>query len=108
MKKTVALWMGLLVSTFGNSAFANFQKMNIKKIQGQISRSNANWRAKESWVTRLSEDEIQRILGLRTLPQGDLDFESMSSKKQGTSTSGPCDESGKLWELRCFCDGGHS
>ncbi|MBI3556151.1 MAG: hypothetical protein HY074_07800 [Deltaproteobacteria bacterium] len=61
---------------FATSAFAaDSQKIiDVKTVQGWITQKHANWRAKESWVSRLPKEDIQRMLGLQKPPQGTLDF----------------------------------
>jgi C1A family cysteine protease len=79
MKITKAQWMGvLLVGVSGASAFASAQKVvDVQSVQKELTRSHATWQAKESWVTKLSGDEIHRMLGLREVPKGQLDFQSI-------------------------------
>jgi hypothetical protein len=78
MKIKKGLWTGLVVVAFGTIAFADVQKsLKIQKIQSEISKKQANWQPRESWVTRLSGVDIHRMLGLQKLPQGQLDFEAL-------------------------------
>ncbi len=85
MKIVKVLGMELLVGVLvGTSAFAQSQKViDIQSVQNQIAQKHLNWRAKESWITRLSKVELKRMLGLKSSPQGTLDFESMGIFKHG-------------------------
>lgn len=69
----------MLLGAFASSAaFADTQKViNINEVQGWIAQKHANWRAKETWVSRLSKDELKRMFGLQRAPQGRLDYEGM-------------------------------
>ncbi len=84
MKKKIGHGFGLLVGmVLSTSAFsasniaANF--IDIQSVRNSIKKENAQWQAKESWVTHLSQSDIQRMLGLKTPPQGTLDFEGLST-----------------------------
>lgn len=69
------------VSSVSFSAFGDTQKnirvVDVKSVQEEIAKTHAAWRAKESWVTNLSQDDIHRMLGLQRAPTGRLDFEAM-------------------------------
>ena len=78
MKILKALGMGLLVGGAGVSAFADSQKVvDIQSVQNAIAREHAEWHAQENWVSRLSHEELQRMLGLQRGPQGNLDYDSI-------------------------------
>ncbi len=64
---------------FGASALAaDSQKIiDVKTVQGWITQKHANWHAKESWVSKLPKEDIQRMLGLQKPPQGTLDFSAV-------------------------------
>ena len=84
--RSQGLWIGLLVGAFGFSAYADNQKVvEVQSVQGWISKTHANWRAKESWVTRLSKSEIQRMLGVKKVTEGKLSYES--SARHGLDTA---------------------
>ncbi|MGK5087584.1 C1 family peptidase [Bdellovibrionota bacterium FG-2] len=79
MKKKNGHGFGLLVGmVLSTSAFSATNIIDIQSVQNSIKKANAAWQAKESWVTHLSQAEIQRMLGLQTPPQGTLDFEGLS------------------------------
>src|SRR5258708_6819659 len=84
MKKQTALWMGLLVGAFGSIAVADSQRVvDVKSIQGLLEQTHAGWRAKESWVTRLSKDEIHRLLGVEKVTEGTLDYRGLNLRLDG-------------------------
>ncbi|MBI3543351.1 MAG: hypothetical protein HY075_08785 [Deltaproteobacteria bacterium] len=59
-----------------NAALADAQKaIDVQTVQRELVAKHATWQAKESWVSRLSEDELKRMMGLQKPPQGRLDFE---------------------------------
>jgi C1A family cysteine protease len=77
--------MGLLVGAFGVTAFAaDSQKVvDVTSVQKVLEQTHATWHAKESWVTRLSKDEIHRMLGLKKAPVGTLDYEGIRTQSNG-------------------------
>ncbi|MEO5968470.1 MAG: C1 family peptidase [Bdellovibrionia bacterium] len=78
MKIKKGLWTGLVVVAFGTIAFADVQKsLKIQKIQNEISKKQANWQPRDSWITKLSGTDLNTMLGLQKLPQGQLDFETI-------------------------------
>src|SRR6185437_13249958 len=50
---------------------------SVKSVQAMIAAKHAHWRAKDSWMSRLSKDDIHRMLGLREVPVGTLNYESL-------------------------------
>ncbi len=54
---------------------------------GLLAWAGFNAHAKESWVTQLPREEIQRMLGLQRPPQGRLDFEPAPSMTDVTRES---------------------
>src|SRR3954468_1602680 len=82
MKKLNVFLISLMMGAFGVSAHADTSKVvDVKTVQKWIVQKHANWRAKESWVTHLSEAELERMLGLKTPPKGRLDYESARVKE---------------------------
>src|SRR4051812_6353002 len=77
MKIKTVLGMGLLVGSFVSSAFADTQSVDVNAVQAAIAKAHAGWRAKPTWVSQLPKDQIKRMLGLKALPKGNLDFESI-------------------------------
>lgn len=65
--------------------------INVREVQGWINKTHASWQAKESWVTRLSEAELKRMLGLQKPPQGLLDFESLPEHGRGPTSPSQID-----------------
>jgi C1A family cysteine protease len=64
----------LFIST---TAFANTQNVvDIKAVQQSIKANKLDWKAKASWVTKLSRAELKRMLGQQKAPTGSLEFES--------------------------------
>jgi C1A family cysteine protease len=58
----------LMAVAMGSSAFA---AMDVDSINKTLQEKNATWTAKRSWVTDLSQSEVQRMLGvkdMKTLP----------------------------------------
>jgi len=74
--------MGLLLwGTFAGQVRADSQKVvDINEVRARIAAEHAGWRAGESWVTRLSRDEVKNLLGLSYEPQGTLDFEAAGAR----------------------------
>lgn len=72
------MWVGTLGVSAG---FAASPKMvGVKEVQEWIVKEHANWRAKDSWLTRLSESDVQRMFGLQHMPTGSLDFSGIQAK----------------------------
>jgi Rieske Fe-S protein len=81
-----AIWFGFAFLILGANAQAATKSkaaVDVLKVQAKIQQSKALWQAKNSWVTKLSTDEIKRMLGLKELPKGQLDFESVGSLGAG-------------------------
>lgn len=82
--------MGLLVGLFvlgaqGSLAFAETQKMiDVQSVQNVLNQTGASWTAKHSWVTDLTQPEMQRLMGVQKPPQGNLDFEATGTSILGT------------------------
>ncbi len=68
MKKYTRINLCLLVVFLSNVALADTVQQSIKK-------ANLGWRAKESWLTRLSKRDFRRLLGQQKPPTGTLNFE---------------------------------
>jgi hypothetical protein len=79
MKKTNRLWALLLGAVWASFAFADYQPViDAREVQASISRAHADWKAKESWVTRLSREDLNRLLGLKNPPRGSLQPDPMN------------------------------
>jgi hypothetical protein len=58
-------------------AYADDSVLNagkINEINQQIQKSGAQWRAKETWVSKLSQTDFKRMLGSNSQPKGKLDY----------------------------------
>lgn len=63
MKKSLLLGLSLI----SLSAFAT---VNVQNVQNEIRKQNANWIAKPTSVTGLSDIEVKRLLGSKDMPVG--------------------------------------
>ena len=77
-KPGMAVWKLLLRVSVGCLTLnaANAGALDAKIIQGKIREAGADWQAKDTWVSRLSDSEKKRMLGLGYPVRKQLDFES--------------------------------
>ncbi len=67
MKKILAIGLAL-------ASMSVFSAVNVAHIQAELKKSNANWIARETSVTNLSDIETKRLLGSTEMPKGDALF----------------------------------
>src|SRR4051812_48610923 len=84
----IKITLGIVVlGILATSAFAESQRaIELNTVRNSIAKANAQWNPKESWVSKLPLEDLQRMLGLRELPRGTLDFESVRTR-HGRATS---------------------
>ena len=74
------------------SALASAQQaVHIESVNQALRLTNAKWKAKENWVSRLSKPEIQRMLGVKELPDMNIEFAVPEKKGPPVSVSGSVD-----------------
>jgi len=72
MKITKSMLGGVILVFFAVAANAEVQ--NVNNLNRIIRQKGAHWQAKESWVSRLSHDQIHRMLGSNERPTGSLSY----------------------------------
>lgn len=73
--KKMLLTLGMILSISSVSA-----KINVEKIQNLIHDHGANWTAKKSWVTELSQEELAKMLGNNEVVHNNLDYSDAYDK----------------------------
>lgn len=63
-----------LLSLMMISSFSAFSEVNVNKVNELILKSKANWKARETWVSKLSKSELKNLFGNNELPQGKVDY----------------------------------
>jgi len=77
--------MGVLGLTAAAASASAPKLVDLQTVQQSIAQQHAAWQAKESWVSRLSKEELTRMLGVKNRKPGRLDFESRGMKATATS-----------------------
>lgn len=95
IRSAILLSVGLLLSGLMTSA----DVVNVKALNQKLEKENQSWRAKDTWVNRLSDLEIKRMLGNAMVPD-DVEFLSSESEAQWGSLPKSVDwrnKDGKNW-----------
>jgi len=64
-----------------NSSATESKSVDLKSIRSAIKNAGATWNAQETWLSELSLNELQRLMGLQRAPEGDLEFEGVSGRR---------------------------
>jgi C1A family cysteine protease len=99
MSKNLRMVMGVVV--LGMAAFSNafaVDSVNELQVQKAIQTNKAKWTAHETWVSKLPQADISRMLGLKHAPDtNDAEFKSLETTAPAQSSIDWRNKDGVNW-----------